>query len=261
MKRLVDELEPSLALELLRADETRASEGPSPEARSRALRAGFGALGAAAAVGIAKGKLVATAVAWKAWAAPLLVGVAVAGIVAGASRSWAPEPRPSATGPAQAQTAQAPAAPRSTVAPVVAPVDPPATHDAPSAAPAREVAVVAVAPKVSDRAPSRELAEEVQAIDAARAAFEAHEPDRALGILDEYDRAHPRGALVAEAAILRVDVLVQRGDRARAAQLAREALERQPNGPYRARLRSRLDALDTRDDDSVIQTDAGAHGR
>jgi hypothetical protein len=84
------------------------------------------------------------------------------------------------------------------------------------------------------------LAEEVSVIDEARGALAARDPGAALRALDEHDRRFPRGVLVPEARVLRVEALVLRGDRAAATKLAQPILAHDPKGQYAERLRSLL---------------------
>ena len=75
-------------------------------------------------------------------------------------------------------------------------------------------------------------------IDAARAALGSHDSSTALSILNRYD-AHVRThVLDREARLLRIDALVQSGDRASAARLAQAYFNDLPNDPHAARLRA-----------------------
>jgi hypothetical protein len=60
---------------------------------------------------------------------------------------------------------------------------------------------------------------------------------RAMEILDRYDREFPFGKLVAEALLLRVEILRTRGERARALALAHQFVARNPKSPYAASMR------------------------
>jgi len=80
------------------------------------------------------------------------------------------------------------------------------------------------------------LSAEVQAIDQARAAL--REPQRALGLLDEYARNYPQGRLQQEALVLRVQALLAAGKREQAALVARRFSAQHPASPYSRRLAS-----------------------
>jgi len=82
------------------------------------------------------------------------------------------------------------------------------------------------------------LRDEVAMIDAARAALESRESSTALSILNRYDTRVRTHVLDREARLLRIDALVQSGDRASAARLAQDYLNDLPNDPHAARLRA-----------------------
>lgn len=91
-------------------------------------------------------------------------------------------------------------------------------------------------PSSSDTETSRALGVEALRIDAARQALASGDARRALAELDAYQRAKVVGVLDREAALLRIRALVAAGDGARAAQLARDYLDRRPPDAYRAEL-------------------------
>jgi hypothetical protein len=94
-----------------------------------------------------------------------------------------------------------------------------------------------IVPSNSPRADTQDgLAEEIAAIDRARSALAAHNPDEAIRVLNEHDRRFGQGSLSRESALLRVEALSARGDRAEAVRLAEELLAKNPDAPYRARL-------------------------
>jgi hypothetical protein len=80
------------------------------------------------------------------------------------------------------------------------------------------------------------LMEEVQRLDAVRAALRRSEPQEALGGLDRYDADFARGELRLEAAVLRVQALRDSGAVAAATRLARRTLAEPGSERYRARL-------------------------
>jgi|GEM_PF-939297 len=128
------------------------------------------------------------------------------------TRRAAPKP-PSTPVPREARADEAAAAP--------APVAPSAAHE--SAAPPT-------------------LGRELALLDDASAALRRGDTDRAMRLLDEHDRDAPGGALAIEASVLRVDVLVARGDVDGAKALARTILARDGKGPHARRLRALVDA-------------------
>jgi hypothetical protein len=106
-----------------------------------------------------------------------------------------------------------------------------------AAPPPRASAPSAPSAPVAPSAPAAPaLAEEIALIDRARGFLGARDPSRALDLLDTYDR-HP-GNLAHEATALRVEALAMRGDRARAAQVARVFLTEHPRSPLAARIRT-----------------------
>jgi hypothetical protein len=133
---------------------------------------------------------------------------------------------------------------RSSRAPAMAEVT--AAEASPKAGPRAVPAVAAFEPAEEGaaamalpQAPSRDvsLAEEVALLDRARQALREQRPEAALGQLDEYGRRAPRGALLTEATVLRVEALVQAHRRLDAARLARGVMARAPESRYAARVK------------------------
>jgi|SRR5579859_1934981 len=89
----------------------------------------------------------------------------------------------------------------------------------------------------SDRLASS-LADEVARLDRVRDALLSADPNRALAMLDDYQRAVPTSTLSAEATLLRIEALVQKGERDRAAGLAAEFLRAHPESPVADRMRA-----------------------
>jgi hypothetical protein len=92
-----------------------------------------------------------------------------------------------------------------------------------------------VSPQVELAPPS--IAAETQLIERARHALLSHQPSDALRTLDEYAAERRTGVLAAEAEVLRVEALLQAGQKDRALALAARALLNAPNGPHALRLR------------------------
>jgi outer membrane protein assembly factor BamD (BamD/ComL family) len=72
----------------------------------------------------------------------------------------------------------------------------------------------------------------------ARRALAAGDTTKCLAALDRYDHDHPRGAFAQEVVVMRIEVLVKRGDRKSAKALADRFLASHPTSPYAARIRS-----------------------
>jgi hypothetical protein len=93
----------------------------------------------------------------------------------------------------------------------------------------------AALPAAPPRAP---LAREVALLDAAERAERRHDYGAALASLNEYARAFPDGALLAEAHVLRIGALLGNGDDAAAQGEARSFFARYASSPLTARVRS-----------------------
>jgi hypothetical protein len=118
---------------------------------------------------------------------------------------------------------------RLSVAPVV---------EAPPAADTAAPAVAAPAAAESRAATRRPtLAEEVDALDRARAALSRGDSRAALQALDAYGRAYPRGRLALEAEVLRIDALDKSGQSAGARRRAERFLRQNPQSVLAARVR------------------------
>jgi len=129
-------------------------------------------------------------------------------------------------------TVQPASVPRSVAEPVqaVAP-DTAVAEPAAPAVPSRE-------PKRLPSVQARTLSDEVAALQVARTALAQHDPNAALAALDRYKIHYASGRLSPEATVLRIEALVQRGDRAEAIQLADRFEAQNPKSPYAERIRS-----------------------
>jgi hypothetical protein len=129
-----------------------------------------------------------------------------------------------------------------------APAAPPAAHTAepPSVETAMPAVELAPEPKLAPAAQpaqpaaSSTLADEVAALEVARAALRAHDPNGAIVALDRYKGRFPSGKLAPEATVVRIEALNQRGDRGAASALGDRFLAAHPNSPYADRVRSIL---------------------
>jgi len=81
---------------------------------------------------------------------------------------------------------------------------------------------------------------EIALLDAARDAVAAHDPNRALRLLDDHRRQFPSGQLSQEATYVRVKALLDRGSRGEAELTARRFLESHPESPHAKRIRALL---------------------
>jgi TolA-binding protein len=86
--------------------------------------------------------------------------------------------------------------------------------------------------------PVTPLSAEVTELDRARAALTAGNPERALAVLDAYRQKFPEGTLRPESAYVRIQAVLQRGDRAGARELASRFLAQHPNSPHAPQLRA-----------------------
>jgi hypothetical protein len=80
------------------------------------------------------------------------------------------------------------------------------------------------------------MREELELLDAARAALASRETVRALHLLDRHAERFARGRLAPEADALRIDALMQSGASDRARRLSRRFLERHPTHPLAAHI-------------------------
>jgi len=92
--------------------------------------------------------------------------------------------------------------------------------------------VAGVAPESSG------LSEELSVLESARRALVGGDARRTLRLLDEYSHKFAKPRLNSEASVLRIEALVQSGNRARALELGREFLSRHAGSPYERRVRS-----------------------
>jgi hypothetical protein len=117
-----------------------------------------------------------------------------------------------------------------------------ATDPVPTAAPVHTGSASFDAPeaKPGTLSPASTLGEETQALDGARHALAAGQAREALGALDAYRAKWPKGALRAEAALLRVDALLRSGNRPAAEREAHALISAAPASRYATRARALL---------------------
>jgi hypothetical protein len=83
-------------------------------------------------------------------------------------------------------------------------------------------------------------AAELTTLDSARSALDFHDPAGALSVLDRYDTSYPHGTLQPEATLLRIEALIDAGDRRAAQRTAATFLTATPDSPYAKRIHSLL---------------------
>jgi hypothetical protein len=113
-----------------------------------------------------------------------------------------------------------------------APAEPPVPAEPAASEPTRHAARA----RAGGSAPT--LADEVAALDRARAALTAGDAARALALVDQYERVLRGTTLRAEAALLRIEALAASGRRAQAEALARRFVAQHPGSPLADRARA-----------------------
>jgi hypothetical protein len=250
--------------------EASRGERPDPAARARMLLAlgmggpvgggptsGSGGGGAAGPTGAVGASTAATLTKLIVLGAGVL-GLGTAGVVGlSRTRDRATHSRP----PPIAQVSTH-AAPSST--PVVPSVESAAPKDAPAIAPAPILRTKPArrARSARDEGPESptlepSLTEEVAALDRARAALAARDTPAALRALDVYRVHFVRGRLADEEVVLRVQVLLARGDLAGAGAAESVFSKAHPRSPYVARLRALVSAEERAEEEKVIGAGAG----
>jgi len=211
-----------------------ASYRSSPHARARTLAAlgiaGTAALTASTAGGASSAALLSKA-GWTKFLAISGLGVTAAAPVGYYAWQKAQAPEPAVVAVAAAPRAERPR--------------PAAVEQPPEAPPVAEVtpepARVAPAPKAEARTHSASaLAAELGALDAVRSRLASGDAGSALALLDDYSRAYPRGRLVLEAEVLRIDALAKSGQMAQAKKRAELFLKRHPKSVLASRVRTYL---------------------
>jgi hypothetical protein len=225
-RRLREEAESSIELMLLDAG---ASYRTSPDTRAKTLAA----LGLAGSAAVTVGAVSIAASSAKAgWAKLLLISGIGAGVAAPAGYAawnhlYAREPIVAAA-PVEAR----PTTPRAVVPAPQVNID--------EVPPTLEPLPASVKPESKTTAASA-LAAELGALDAVRARLAGGDANGALAKLEEYARTYPRGRLVLEAEVLRIDALAKSGQRSAAKKRAETFLQRHPKSVLASRVRGYLD--------------------
>jgi TolA-binding protein len=230
--------------ELLRSAEL--DEPPNGAMRRVLTRAGVG-MGIAAVVTTATSAGVAsqtgTAAVSAAKVTPLLIGkwLALAAFVGGGAVAVVHVARPLTTAmhPAAAVTREAtPTAP-----PAADSEKAPAPEEPAAVADTRVPAAAVPAPHAlkASSAPT-DINGEIAAIAQARSELDKGNARAGLAALDRYQQDYPHGALAPEATVLRIEALLESGDRARAKSLGEAFLKAHPKSPHAQRVRSLIGA-------------------
>jgi hypothetical protein len=97
-------------------------------------------------------------------------------------------------------------------------------------------------PQTTHAAPpaSSTLAEQVAALDRARAALDGHDGAKARKLVDAYEAEYPGGAFTQEAEVVRIEALSRDGNRAEAERAGKRFLATYPKSPHAPRVRTLL---------------------
>jgi hypothetical protein len=211
-------------------------ERPSADARDKTL-AMLGLAGGATAMGAASASIApkAAAAGWAAlakWIAVSVIGLggAIAAVTVATRAHHADEIAPVETN-APTVVAKTPAPVETTQATPVAP--------APIELRETETHHATAQAKVAPPAAST-LAQQVAALDRARAALDSGDTARARRLADAYEAEYPGGAFTQEAEVVRIDALVRENNRAEAERAAKRFLAAYPKSPHAARVRTLL---------------------
>lgn len=124
-----------------------------------------------------------------------------------------------------------------------APETTPAPSD-PRSEPSMRVEDLPPAPAANEKrnAPAKadSFNEELALMESARTALSKNDAEVCIRALDRYDRRFPHGMFTEEAPVMRLEVLVAKGDRDRARALGESILAKNPDGPHASRIRSLL---------------------
>lgn len=183
----------------------------------------------------------------------LIVGLALAACIVAALGGWwrrAPDAPQIA-----AETARGPAPSRQATLPLT----PAEEHFSPSSTERATlpVPVPSSVPRAKPIAGARPTLErELELLDRARKEATAGDASAALAVLDDYEKLGKHGSLMAEARLLRIQVLAKAGDSARAAALAARFISDYPDSPLTDRARRFL-PRDHEDSSSQVPKGAG----
>lgn len=218
-------------------------EQPSTDARDKTLAmlgiggASIGAAAAAAGSSVAPKALTAwTSLALAKWLAigALAAGLTVAGFLSLRNVNKPSPMTPPSLGPVSEPTLVTPP-------PVVAPPAVPAPEAPPAVQLKSPVTPKASrAPRTEARSDEGTLAQQIAALDSARAALVGGDAARAEQLVNEYEARFPSGSFVEEAEVLRIEILLRQGDRTGASRVGTRFLTAHPTSPHAARVRALL---------------------
>jgi hypothetical protein len=215
--------------------EAARGERPPPQAKHRALAVSHGEAEGDAARGI-QPKRAMRAVQWLSFAAALgALGALVSWPSKDESRTASSidaEPVPIAIAPPSALPQHA-----AVLAPPPEPKTP-APAQTPASARNTASASLTVPPPLARNARSATLEEELGMLDGVRQALLGGDPGAALAGLAQYDKLATSRYLVAEATLLRIQILRAAGRSSEASRLAREFVTANPNNPLVDRAKS-----------------------
>ena len=200
------------------------------------LATGAGAATAAGSAAAAGAQTATGAVGIVVLAKYVILGAAIGATTLGVAR-YAEAPTPSATTASSAGVAtEAPTARKAVDELAPAPDAAGTATDPVVVAPPPIETAATSSPTASAAQGTPSLAREIALLDQARSAVRAHDGAQALRSLDRYGKEFPSGQMAAEATLLRIDALVQTGDRATASALARAFIDRNPRSPLLERV-------------------------
>jgi len=210
-----------------------AAAGSGGGGGATASAATLGATGVSAVASkIGQASLISTALKW--------IGVgAVSGLLAAGVADRVAGPR----APERTALEPAPQPVKTLATPIPRRAPEPVTHAPPAVLPEperRPPPQVASKPSPQAADPRVPLAAEVLAVDRAREAVAAGQPERALSELNAYERRFGDRRLAPEALFLKMEAFAERGDQTAARATARQLLSIDPNGPHAARARAVL---------------------
>jgi hypothetical protein len=248
--------DPGATLSELQLLESWQLERPSVAARASTLAVlGLSGAGGAAASSHVTSALKSSSIAPKAstlwtltvtkWLAlgAIGVGVAVAGALYLGQGSSAPvlEPqtqKPMALEPVRQESSALVAVPTATTTPTTMTNAVPEAREAPTEKlpPAKSLR----APRIEPRSAEGTMAQEIAKLDQARVALTEGDAARTQQLVNEYEARFPEGSFLEEAEVLRIEALLQQGDRAGATGVGTRFLGSHPASPHAGRVRTLL---------------------
>ena len=236
--------DPGVTFSELQLLESWQLERPSVAARASTLAVlGLSGAGGAAAAGHVASALKSSSIAPKAsalWTVALTKWLALGAVGVGVTVAGALYLRQSPPEPALEPTRQEP----STLVAVPTAAPTPTTNAAPEAreAPTEKLppAKSLRAPRVEPRSAEGSMAQEIAKLDQARVALTEGDAVRTQQLVNDYEARFPEGSFLEEAEVLRIEALLQQGDRAGATRVGTRFLGSHPTSPHAGRVRTLL---------------------